>query len=113
MSKSPFTKQPSDFKKLETPSQNKIRNSNTRNNRLTEFFSYLLESTWLQRLILAGLTLVVATFGILIYFLAYFIANENITMIDIVLGIMFKIASPCTILFLFLFFIKFGEHKNQ
>jgi hypothetical protein len=110
MSKSPFTKEPNYFKK-ETLTQNKTRNNNTRNDGLTNFFSNLLDSTWLQILILIGLTLVITTFGILIYFLAYFVANENIAMIDIVLGIMFKIASPCAILFLF--FIKFGEHKNQ
>lgn len=111
MSKSPFLKKPEDFKKVETPAQNKIRNNNTRNNRLTDFFSRLLESIWFHRLILGSLTLIVITFAILIGFLAYFVAKENTTMIDVVLGIMFKIASPCTILFLF--FIKFGEHKNQ
>lgn len=52
MSKSPFLKKPEDFKKVETPAQNKIRNNNTRNNRLTEFFSCLLESIWFHWLIL-------------------------------------------------------------
>lgn len=111
MTKSPFTKKPADFKNLETSSQNKIRNNNARNNRLTEFFSCLLESAWFRGLILTGLTLIIIIFIILVFFLAHFLYKENIVMIDIVLGVMLKIASPCAILFLF--FMKFGEQKNQ
>jgi hypothetical protein len=56
------------------------------------------------------LTIIVGTFFVLALFLFVFIVGKDASMIEVVLGVAFKIAAPCAILFLF--FIKFGDYKN-
>ena len=107
--KNPFTKTTADF--LESKATNDRKNRNNRNDTLTNFFKGLLEGKTFKNIILVALSLIVLTFAALAFFLGLFIFKENIIMINEVLGIMFKIGAPCVIFFLF--FIKFGDHKNH
>jgi hypothetical protein len=104
-----FKKSSKDF--VESSSENKKRNNNNRNNALTDFFSSLLECNWFKILILSALTIVIVTFFMLSIFLGIFIWLENEHMIDVVLGILFKIFMPCAMIFTF--FIKFGEYNKN
>lgn len=97
-------------KDFESKSKNIRRNQNNRNNAVTDFFSNILECGWFKNLILAALTIVIITFFMLVIFLGIFIAIENERMIDVVLGIMFKVFMPCAMIFVF--FIKFGEYNK-
>ena len=103
-----FTKKSKDF---ESATDNKVRNNNHRNNALTSFFSGLLDCNWFKTLILSSLTIVVATFLMLSIFLGIFIYSQNEHMIDVVLGILFKIFMPCAMIFIF--FIRFGEYNKM
>jgi hypothetical protein len=105
-----ISREPSEFKEHESRAENKKKNSNIRDDTITKFFSSLLNCAWFQKSIVAALNLIILTFLMLVCFLAWFILNKDTQMIDVVLGIMFKIASPCIIVFLF--FIKFGEYKG-
>lgn len=97
-------------KDFESKSENLRRNQNYRNNAVTDFFSNLLKCGWFKNLILAALTIVIITFLMLVIFLGIFIAVENERMIDVVLGIMFKVFMPCAMIFVF--FIRFGEYNK-
>lgn len=98
-------------KDFESKSENIRRNQNNRKNAVTDFFfSNLLKCGWFKNLILAALTIVIITFFMLVIFLGIFIAIENERMIDVVLGIMFKVFMPCAMIFVF--FIKFGEYNK-
>jgi hypothetical protein len=105
-----FNRQPDEFK-AESKAENQRRNNNERNNTITDFFAGLLKCSWFKNIILSSLTLIVVVFYALFICLLIFISKENSAMIDLVLGVAIKIATPCVIIFLF--FFRFGEYKEK